>query len=60
MLILNIYDEKKEKHLPGMILKVYETAQTKLLTIPVQIENINTPNVVWNFFNAIGIMSSDL
>lgn len=36
------YDEKKEKHLPGMILKVYETAQTKLLTIPVQIENINT------------------
>ena len=36
------YDEKKEKHLPSMILKVYETAQTKLLTIPVQIENTYT------------------
>ena len=36
------YDETKEKHLPNMILKVYETAQTKLLTIPVQIENTNT------------------
>ena len=36
------YNEKNEKHLPSMILKVYETVQTKLLTIPVQIENINT------------------
>ena len=36
------YDEKQEKHLPSMILKVYDTAQTKLLTIPVQIENTNT------------------
>ena len=36
------YDEKKEKHLPSMILKVYENAQTKLLTIPVQIENTYT------------------
>ena len=36
------YDEKKEKHLPNMILKVYDTANTKLLTIPVQIENTNT------------------
>jgi len=36
------YNEKNEKHLPNMILKVYETAQTKLLTIPFQIENINT------------------
>jgi hypothetical protein len=36
------YDEKKEKYLPSMILKVYENAQTKLLTIPVQIENTNT------------------
>ena len=34
--------KKNEKHLPSMILKVYETAQTKLLTIPVQIENTNT------------------
>ena len=36
------YDEKKEKNLPNMIIKVYDTANTKLLTIPVQIENTNT------------------
>ena len=36
------YDEKKEKHLPNIILKVYDTTITKLLTLPVQIENTNT------------------
>ena len=35
------YDETKEKHLPKILLNVYETTNTKLLTIPVQIENIN-------------------
>jgi hypothetical protein len=36
------FDEKNEKHLPNIILKVYETTTTKLITIPVQIENTNT------------------
>ena len=36
------YDEKNEKHLPKMILEIYDTTQTKLLTIPIRIENTTT------------------
>lgn len=40
--IPNQYDASKEKHLPPMVLNVYNNAITKLTTIPVQIENTNT------------------
>ena len=36
------YDPSKEKHLPLGLLNVYNTANTKLLTISVRIENTNT------------------
>jgi hypothetical protein len=36
------YDESKERHLPTMLLNVYNDTITKLLTISVQIENTNT------------------
>ena len=39
---VNQYDPKKEKHLPPMMINVYNNAITKLSTIPVQIANTNT------------------
>lgn len=37
-----VYDPKKEKHLPPMLLTTYNNIQANLDTIPVKIENSNT------------------
>lgn len=37
-----VYDSKKEKHLPSMILNTYNNIQAELDTIPVKVENSNT------------------
>ena len=44
------YDEKREKRLPSQIVKLYESTQTKLLSVSVQIENSN------NLFDLINIV----
>ena len=37
-----VYDEKKEQHLPSMLLTVYNDTNNTLATLPVKIENTNT------------------
>ena len=51
------YDEKKEKHIPSMLLTVYNDTNNTLLTLPVKIENTNTLLDLLNLIFENGIES---
>ena len=51
------YDESKEKHLPAMLLNVYNDTNNTLLTLPVKIENTNTLLDILNIIFENGIES---
>lgn len=51
------YDEKKEKHLPSMLINVYNDTNNTLLTLPIKIENTNTLLDVLNVIFENGIES---
>ena len=51
------YDESKEKHIPSMLLNVYNDTTNTLLTLPIKIENTNTFLDVINIIFENGIES---
>ena len=51
------YDESKEKHIPSMLLNVYNDTNNTLLTLPVKIENTNTLLDILNIVFENGIES---
>ena len=51
------YDESKEKHIPSMLINVYNDTNNTLLTLPIKIENTNTLLDVLNIIFENGIES---
>lgn len=52
-----VYDEAKEKHIPSMLLNVYNDTNNILLSLPIKIENTNTLLDVLNIVFENGIES---
>jgi hypothetical protein len=51
------YDASKEKHIPSMLLNVYNDTNSTLLTLPIKIENTNTLLDILNVIFENGIES---